>query len=77
MILLWNPHPVCDVFDHFRLDTKIPLDQGHQAVFGSDPRQTAVGVVFQWTENGKRKIVFPQSVAEAKIQLPPGLKSLK
>jgi len=56
---------------------RVRYDQGHQAVFGSDPRQTAVGVVFQWTENGKRKIVFPQSVAEAKIQLPPGLKSLK
>ncbi len=56
---------------------RVRYDQGHQAIFGSDPQQTAVGVVFQWTEDGKRKIVFPQSVAEAKIQLPPGLKSLK
>jgi hypothetical protein len=29
------------------------------------------------TEDGQRKIVFPASVAEAKIKLPPGLKSLK
>ncbi len=56
---------------------RVRYDKGHQAIFGSDPQQTAVGVVFQWTEDGKRKIVFPQSVAEAKIQLPPGLKSLK
>jgi branched-chain amino acid transport system substrate-binding protein len=56
---------------------RVRYDQGHQAIFGSDPQQTAVGVVFQWTEDGQRKIVFPQSVAEAKIQLPPGLKSLK
>jgi branched-chain amino acid transport system substrate-binding protein len=42
-----------------------------------DPNETAVGVVFQWTDKGQRKIVFPESMAEAKIQLPPGLKSLK
>ena len=32
---------------------------------------------FSGLEDGKRKIVFPASIAEAKIQLPPGLKSLK
>jgi branched-chain amino acid transport system substrate-binding protein len=52
-------------------------DQGHQVVYGMDPNETAVGVVFQWTEKGRRKIVFPESMAEAEIQLPPGLKSLK
>jgi branched-chain amino acid transport system substrate-binding protein len=36
-----------------------------------------VGVVFQWTEDGKRKIVFPDALAEAKIKLPKGLKSAK
>ncbi len=56
---------------------RVKYDEGHQAIFGSDPEQTAVGTVFQWTEDGQRKIVFPESIAEAKIQLPPGLKSLK
>jgi len=56
---------------------RVRYDQGHQAIFGSDPQKTAVGVVFQWTEDGRRKIVFPRSVAEAEIQLPPGLKSMK
>ena len=56
---------------------RIKFDQGHQVVYGMDPKETAVGVVFQWTEKGQRKIVFPESMAEAKIQLPPGLKSLK
>jgi branched-chain amino acid transport system substrate-binding protein len=56
---------------------RVKYDEGHQAIFGSDPQETAVGTVFQWTEDGKRKIVFPESIAEAKIQLPPGLKSLK
>ena len=56
---------------------RVKYDEGHQAIFGSDPQETAVGAVFQWTEDGKRKIVFPESIAEARIQLPPGLKSLK
>jgi branched-chain amino acid transport system substrate-binding protein len=56
---------------------RVKYDEGHQAIFGFDPQETAVGTVFQWTEDGRRKIVFPESIAEAKIQLPPGLKSLK
>ena len=56
---------------------RVKYDEGHQAIFGTNPQETAVGTVFQWTEDGKRKIVFPESIAEAKIQLPPGLKSLK
>jgi branched-chain amino acid transport system substrate-binding protein len=56
---------------------RVKYDEGHQAIFGNDPQETAVSTIFQWTEDGKRKIVFPESIAEAKIQLPPGLKSLK
>jgi branched-chain amino acid transport system substrate-binding protein len=56
---------------------RVRYDEGHQAVYGFDPKDTAVAAVFQWTEGGKRKIVFPASIAEGKIQLPPGLKSLK
>jgi len=56
---------------------RIKYDDGHQVVYGLDPKETAVGLVFQWTEDGKRKVVFPESIAETKIQLPPGLKSRK
>jgi len=56
---------------------RIKYDQGNQVVYGTDPGETAVAAVFQWTEDGKRQIVFPESIAEAKIQLPAGLKSLK
>jgi branched-chain amino acid transport system substrate-binding protein len=56
---------------------RIKYDEGHQVVYGMDPNETAVGVVFQWTDKGERKIVFPESMAETVIQLPPGLKSLK
>lgn len=56
---------------------RVKFDAGNQAVYGFDPKETAVAAVFQWTEDGKRKIVFPDSLAEAKIQLPKGLKSMK
>jgi hypothetical protein len=36
-----------------------------------------MGAVVQWGNDGKRRIVFPASIAEAEIQLPAGLKSLK
>jgi branched-chain amino acid transport system substrate-binding protein len=56
---------------------RIRYDEGHQAIFGFDAKETAVAAFFQWTQDGKRKIIFPDSLAEANIQLPPGLKSLK
>ena len=56
---------------------RIKYDDGHQAIFGNDPAETAVGAVFQWGKDGKRRIVFPATIAETKIQLPPGLKSMK
>lgn len=56
---------------------RIKYDQGHQAVYGFNPKEAGVSAVVQWTDDGRRVIVFPGSIAEAKIQLPPGLKSLK
>ncbi len=56
---------------------RIKYDQGNQAIFGFDPNETAVGAFFQWTDDGRRKIVFPASLAEGSIKLPAGLKSLK
>ena len=56
---------------------RIRYDEGHQAVYGFDPAETAVAAVFQWNDSGRRVIVFPESIAEGKITLPAGLKSLK
>lgn len=49
---------------------RIRFHQGHQAIFGEDPAQSALGCVFQWTAGGKRQIVHPLSIAEGQIQLP-------
>jgi branched-chain amino acid transport system substrate-binding protein len=56
---------------------RIRYDEGHQAVFGFDPAETSVSLVSQWTDSGKRVVVFPDSLAESVIQLPAGLKSAK
>jgi branched-chain amino acid transport system substrate-binding protein len=63
--------------DRMGIMGRIRFDAGNQVVYGFDPKETAVAAVFQWTEDGKRRIVFPESLAEAKIQLPKGLKSAK
>jgi branched-chain amino acid transport system substrate-binding protein len=56
---------------------RVKFDEGHQAIFGMDPEKTAVACVFQWTEKGDRINVFPEAISDAKITLPPGLKSVK
>jgi branched-chain amino acid transport system substrate-binding protein len=56
---------------------RIKFDDGNQVVYGNDPAQTAVGCVYQWGEGGKRTIVFPNSIAEGKIQLPDWVKPSK
>lgn len=56
---------------------KIKFDEGHQVVYDLDPNTSAVACVFQWTEKGERVNVFPESLADRKIQLPAGLKPAK
>ena len=63
--------------DRMGMMGRIRFDEGNQAVYGTDPKETALGAVFQWGSNGTRRIVFPASIAEAKIKLPAGLKSMK
>ena len=53
---------------------RIRFDEGHQVVYGTDPAETAVGAFFQWTNDGKRKIVYPKSLAEGAIELPSWVK---
>jgi branched-chain amino acid transport system substrate-binding protein len=61
--------------DHQGVIGKIKFDEGNQAIYGEDPTQAATGCVFQWATGGKRVIVFPQALAEGKIQLPEWVKA--
>jgi len=53
---------------------RIRFGKDHQAAYGFDPKETALGAGFQWVKPGKRVVIFPEAVAEAKIQLPPYMK---
>jgi branched-chain amino acid transport system substrate-binding protein len=53
---------------------RIRFDEGHQVIYGTDPAETAVGCFFQWTDDGKRRIVYPGSLAESQIVLPSWVK---
>jgi len=47
--------------------------QSHQVIPASDPQKGAVGSIFQW-QDGERVVVYPQSIAVGKIELPPWMK---
>ena len=53
---------------------RIKFGKDHQVVYGFDPKETALGCAFQWVKPGKRTVVFPEGVAEGKIELPPYMK---
>jgi branched-chain amino acid transport system substrate-binding protein len=53
---------------------RIRFSKDHQVVYGVDPKETALGCGFQWKKPGTRVVVFPEVVAEGKIDLPPHMK---
>jgi branched-chain amino acid transport system substrate-binding protein len=52
---------------------RIRYDAGHQLAFGNDPKVTAAAAAMQW-QKGKRVNIFPESIAEAKIEKPSWIK---
>lgn len=46
---------------------RIRFHRGHQVIFGKEPEKEALACLFQWTEDGRRKIVYPPSIAEGVI----------
>lgn len=45
----------------------------HQAIYGTDPKETLVGQYLQW-QDGKRVCIWPAKVASGEYQLPPWMK---
>jgi branched-chain amino acid transport system substrate-binding protein len=50
---------------------RIRFHQGHQVIFGDDLTNDALACIIQWGKNGQRKIVYPLSIADGEIELPP------
>ena len=47
--------------------------KNHQVIPSVDPREGAVGTIFQW-QAGKRVVVFPLKIAMGEVKLPPWMK---
>jgi len=47
----------------------ITFNKNHQVPFGDDPKKEAVTLAFQWRD-GKRVVVYPESVAQSHIEAP-------
>ncbi|MGD0234710.1 MAG: ABC transporter substrate-binding protein [Syntrophorhabdales bacterium] len=52
---------------------RIKFSAGHQLQFGNDPKTAAVAPVFQWRK-GKRVEIYPESIADGKIEKPAWMK---
>ncbi|MBF0510451.1 MAG: ABC transporter substrate-binding protein [Deltaproteobacteria bacterium] len=75
-----DPDAIAAALEKAEVDTvmgHLKFSPGHQVIYGNDPSKEALGCFFQWTEDGKRVIVYPESIAEAKIQLPTWMKKNK
>jgi branched-chain amino acid transport system substrate-binding protein len=66
-----------EVTDRRGVMGRVRFHRGHQAIFGQDPEQEALGCVVQWSNNGGRNIVDPESLAEGKLTLPRFVKPVK
>jgi len=49
---------------------RVKFDKGNQVVYGTDPTKEAVAVMFQWSEAGEQRIVYPPAIADKKIWAP-------
>jgi len=56
---------------------RVKFNPGHQVIYGTDPAEAAIACMYQWTDDGKRMIVYPPALAEGEIKLPSWMKSAK
>ena len=59
---------IMGVYGRIRFDKK-----SHQIIPSLDPKEGAVGSIFQW-QKGKRVVIFPPRIAKGKILLPPWMR---
>lgn len=56
------------VYGRMRFDPK-----SHRLIFSLDPKEGAVGTIFQW-QDGKRVAIFPPAIATGEVKLPPWMR---
>jgi len=53
---------------------RVKFDKTHQVIYGTDPKESALCLAYQWQDDGKMVPIYPPSVAEGKVVLPPWMK---
>lgn len=53
---------------------RIRFDENHKLIFNENPEETQILLIFQWRPGGIRLPVYPDIIAEGKIELPPWMK---
>jgi branched-chain amino acid transport system substrate-binding protein len=59
--------------DYRGVTGRVRFDKNHQAIYGDNPEETAVCLSYQW-QKGRMVPIYPPSVAEGKVLLPPWMK---
>jgi branched-chain amino acid transport system substrate-binding protein len=59
--------------DYRGVTGRVRFDKNHQAIYGDNPEETAVCLSYQW-QKGKMVPIYPLSIAEGKVLLPPWMK---
>ncbi|MGD8228503.1 MAG: ABC transporter substrate-binding protein [Desulfobacteraceae bacterium] len=66
--------PAIEQTDMITVSGRLRFDKkSHQAIYGTDPKETLVGQYLQW-QDGKRVTIWPAKIASGKYQLPPWMK---
>jgi len=60
--------------DHLGAIGRIRFNKDHNVIYGFNPKETAVGVMFQWKAPGVKVPVFPKEIAEGAVDLPFSVK---
>ena len=59
--------------DYMSINGRVRFDKNHMAVYSSNPAEGMVSNWFQWIA-GKRVTIWPPSIADSEIQIPPWMK---
>ena len=69
--------PAIEQIDMATVSGRLRFDKtNHQAIYGTNPKETLVGNYMQW-QDGKRVCIWPQQIAVGEFKLPPWVKSAK
>jgi branched-chain amino acid transport system substrate-binding protein len=59
--------------DYVGVTGRVRFDETHQVIYGTDPKEASLCLAYQW-QDGKMVPIYPPTIAEGKVLLPPWMK---